>query len=47
MRGIAALLGHVEAPDEESAIQNAIEEFRIHDRQMQKRLFAQQRDAIT
>jgi hypothetical protein len=39
----AALLGHVEAPDAETAIKKAIEEFGIHDPQMQKRLFAQRR----
>jgi hypothetical protein len=39
----AALLGHVEAPDEETAIKRAIEEFGITNPQMQKRLLAQRR----
>jgi hypothetical protein len=38
----AILLGHVEAPDEESAIKRAIEEFKIS-RTIQKRLLAQRR----
>ena len=38
----AALLGHVEAPDEESAIKRAIEEFKISPA-LQKRLLAQRR----
>jgi hypothetical protein len=39
----AALLGHVEAPDEETAIKKAIEEFGITNPQLQKRLLAQRR----
>jgi hypothetical protein len=39
----AKLLGHVEAPDEESAIKQAIEEFSITNPQLQKRLLAQRR----
>jgi hypothetical protein len=39
----AALLGYVEAPDEESAIKQAIEEFGISNPQLQKRLLAQRR----
>jgi hypothetical protein len=39
----AKLLGHVEAPDEESAIKQAIEEFGITNPQLQKRLLAQRR----
>jgi hypothetical protein len=39
----AKLLGHVEAPDEESAITQAIEEFGITNPQLQKRLLAQRR----
>jgi hypothetical protein len=38
----AKLLGNVEAPDEESAIEKAIEEFKIT-RELQKRLLAQRR----
>jgi hypothetical protein len=38
----AVLLGHVEAPDEESAIKRAIEEFKISPA-LQKRLLAQRR----
>jgi hypothetical protein len=38
----AALLGRVEAPDEETAIKNAIEEFNISPA-LQKRLLAQRR----
>jgi hypothetical protein len=38
----AKLLGHVEAPDEESAIEKAIEEFKIAP-ELQKRLLAQRR----
>jgi hypothetical protein len=38
----AVLLGQVEAPDEESAIQRAIEEFKISPT-IQKRLLAQRR----
>jgi hypothetical protein len=38
----AKLLGHVEAPDEESAIKRAIEEFNVP-RELQKRLLAQRR----
>jgi hypothetical protein len=38
----AVLLGHVEAPDEESAIKRAIEEFKIGPT-IQKRLLAQRR----
>ena len=38
----AALLGHVEAPDEETAIERAIEEFKISPA-LQKRLLAQRR----
>jgi hypothetical protein len=38
----AVLLGQVEAPDEESAIKRAIEEFKISPA-IQKRLFAQRR----
>jgi hypothetical protein len=37
----AALLGYVEAPDAESAIKKAIEEFKITDPQKQRRLIAQ------
>jgi hypothetical protein len=37
----ARLLGHVEAPDEESAIKKAIEEFKITDQPRQRRLIAQ------
>jgi hypothetical protein len=37
----ARLIGHVEAPDEESAIRRAIEEFNITDPQNQRRLIAQ------
>jgi hypothetical protein len=39
----AKLLGHVEAPDEGSAIKQAIEEFGITNPQLQKRLLAQRR----
>jgi hypothetical protein len=39
----AKLLGHVEAPDEESAIKKAIEEFKITP-ELQKRLLAQRRE---
>jgi hypothetical protein len=39
----AALLGDVQAPDEETAIERAIEEFGITNPQLQKRLFAQRR----
>jgi hypothetical protein len=39
----AAQLGHVEAPDEESAIKQAIEEFDIMNPQLQKRLLAPRR----
>jgi hypothetical protein len=39
----AKLLGHVEAPDEESALKQAIEEFGITNPQLQKRLLAQRR----
>jgi hypothetical protein len=35
------LIGHVEAPDEESAIKRAIEEFKITDPKRQRRLIAQ------
>jgi hypothetical protein len=38
----AKLLGHVEAPDEESAIKKAIEEFNVAP-EFQKRLLAQRR----
>jgi hypothetical protein len=38
----AALLGYVEAPDEQVAIERAIEEFRIS-AELQKRLLAQRR----
>jgi hypothetical protein len=38
----AKLLGHVEAPDEESAIKQAIEEFKIAP-ELQGRLLAQRR----
>jgi hypothetical protein len=38
----AKLLGNVEAPDEESAIKKAIEEFNVAP-QLQKRLLAQRR----
>jgi hypothetical protein len=38
----AAFLGHVEAPDEETAIKRAIEEFQIRP-ELQKRLLAQRR----
>jgi hypothetical protein len=38
----AKLLGYVEAPDEESAIKQAIEEFKISPA-LQKRLLAQRR----
>jgi hypothetical protein len=38
----AALLGHVEAPDEETAIKKAIDEFAISPA-LQKRLLAQRR----
>ena len=38
----AVLLGQVEAPDEESAVQRAIEEFKISPT-IQKRLLAQRR----
>jgi hypothetical protein len=37
----AALIGHVEAPNAEQAIQEAIREFGITDAQQQKRLAAQ------
>ena len=37
----AALVGYVDAPDAESAIQKAIEEFEIKDPQKQRRLIAQ------
>jgi hypothetical protein len=40
--GLAVLLGQVEAPDEESAIKRAIEEFKISPT-IQKRLLAQRR----
>jgi hypothetical protein len=36
----AAVIGHVEAPDAESAIAKAIEEFHITDPKQQKRLAA-------
>jgi hypothetical protein len=38
----AVLLGHVEAPDEETAIERAIEEFKVSP-ELQKRLLAQRR----
>jgi hypothetical protein len=34
----ARLIGHVEAPDEESAIKKAIEEFKITDPDVRRRL---------
>jgi hypothetical protein len=37
----AALIGHVGAPDEEAAIKQAIEEFKITDPYRQRRLIAQ------
>jgi hypothetical protein len=37
----AATIGYVEAPDAESAIKKAIEEFKITDTQKQRRLIAQ------
>jgi hypothetical protein len=37
----AALIGHVEAPDAEQAIKEAIRQFGITDREQQKRLAAQ------
>jgi hypothetical protein len=37
----AALVGYVDAPDAESAIKKAIEEFEIKDPQKQRRLIAQ------
>jgi hypothetical protein len=37
----AVMLGRVYAPDEESAIAKAIEQFEITDREQQKRLIAQ------
>jgi hypothetical protein len=39
----AKLLGNVEAPDEESAVKRAIEEFGITNLQQQKRLLARRR----
>jgi len=39
----AKLLGHVEAPDEQSAIKQAIEEFGVTNPQLQKQLLAQRR----
>jgi hypothetical protein len=36
----AKVIGHVEAPDAESAIAKAIEEFKITDPQKQRRLIA-------
>jgi hypothetical protein len=38
----AAVIGYVEAPDAETAIAKAIEEFKITDPQKQRRLIAQQ-----
>jgi hypothetical protein len=35
------LIGHVEAPDAETAIKKAIEEFKITDPERQRRLIAQ------
>jgi hypothetical protein len=37
----AKVIGYVEAPDAESAIKKAIEEFKITDPQKQRRLIAQ------
>jgi hypothetical protein len=37
----AAFVGYVDAPDAESAIKKAIEEFKIADPQKQRRLIAQ------
>ena len=39
----AALLGYIEAADEESAIQKAIGEFNVTNRKVQKRLLARRR----
>jgi hypothetical protein len=39
----ASFVGSVEAPDAETAIKRAIEEFNITDPQQQKRLIAQRR----
>jgi hypothetical protein len=40
----AAYIGIVEAPDEEAAIQAAIEKFKVTNPDQQKRLVAQRRD---
>jgi hypothetical protein len=37
----AAMMGYVDAPDEESAIKQAIEAFKITDPQTERRLIAQ------
>jgi len=43
----AALIGHVEAPDAEQAIKEAIREFGITDPEQQKRLAAQPVKEVT